>query len=221
MDWKSGHEISPVIIRFEDGQGRAVLLNCSENLGDACASAFRQVQFLEKFADTTVPVTARHAMAGSEVVQIDGSIGAGIAGNGDAIRKNADFDGLPDFITTMIDGVDEGLLQGFIGVVEESLRFGFTSLLDHDLLDEDGIDIGKDLLDHAIQRAFEDLFSEDVASRSVRKLDDVDLGLRKKAGGIFIEKEQAHVEGFEYFTGSGDDVHLAAELGKVHSRCFI
>jgi len=77
MDRKSCHEISPVIIRFEDGQGRAVLPNRPEDLGNTRASAFCQVQFLEKFADTTVPVTARHAMAGSEVVQIDGSVGAG------------------------------------------------------------------------------------------------------------------------------------------------
>jgi hypothetical protein len=155
-------------------------------------------------------------MAGSEVVQIDGSIGTGIAGDSNAIGEDADFDGLPDLITAMIDGVDEGFFQCFIGVVEESLRFGLAPLLDNNLLDEDGIDIGKGLFDHAVQRTFENLFGEDVASRSVRELDNVDLGLGKKAGGIFVEKEQAHIEGFEHFSGAGDDVHLSAELGEIH-----
>ncbi len=96
-------------------------------------------------------------MTGSEVIKIDGSVGAGIAGDSNAIGEDADFDGLSDLITAMIDGVDEGLFQCFIGIVEEALRLGFPPLLDNDLLDEDGIDIGKGLLDHAIQRAFEDL----------------------------------------------------------------
>ena len=66
------------------------------------------------------------------------------------IGEDVDFVGLPDFITTMTDGVDKGLIQGFIGVVEESLRLGFPTLLDDDLLNEDGIDIGEGLLDHLI-----------------------------------------------------------------------
>ena len=74
----------------------------------------------------------------------------GIAGDSNAIGEDADFDGFPDLITTMIDSVDEGLFQCFIGVVEESLRLGLAPLLDNNLLNEDGIDIGKGLLDHAV-----------------------------------------------------------------------
>jgi hypothetical protein len=160
-------------------------------------------------------------MTGSEVIKIDGAVRAGIIGDSNAIGEDADFDGLPNLITAVIDSVDEGFLQGFIGVVEESLCLGLPTLLDNDLLDEDGIDIGKGLLDHAIQRAFENLFSEDIASRSVGKLDDINLGLGKEAVRIVVEKEQAHVERFEHFSGAGDDVHLAAELGKVQSLCVV
>ena len=102
MDWRSCHEISPVIIRFEDGQGRAIFLNGSQYFWNTRTSAFCQVQLFEELSDPAVTVAARHTMTGSEVVQIDGSVGAGIAGDSNAIGEDADFDGLPDLITTMI-----------------------------------------------------------------------------------------------------------------------
>lgn len=140
-------------------------------------------------------------MVGSESIKIDGAVRARIAGDSNAIGEDADFDGLPDLITTMIDGIDEGLFQCFIGVVEESLSLGFPTLLDDDLLDEDGIDIGKGLRDHAVQGAFEDFFGENVASRSVGKLNDVDLGLGKKRSGSSLKKSRPTLRGLSISPG--------------------
>ncbi len=79
---ESCHEVSPVRIRFEAGRRRAVLPDGQQGLGNTRAAAFREIQFLEKLAVPPVPVAARHPAAVPQILQIDGTIRSGIAGNG-------------------------------------------------------------------------------------------------------------------------------------------
>ena len=201
MDRKSRHEISPVFIRFKDGWWGAVLLNGPQDFGYPRSPAFGQIQLLEKLADPAVPVAAGYPPAGAEVINVDGSVRAGVAGDRDAIRKNADLDGLPDLIAAVVNRVDEGLFQGFIGVVEEALRLGYPPLLNDDLFNENRVDISKGLLDHAVKRALENLFAEDIAARSVGELDDVNLGLGKKRSGTSLKKSRPTLRGRSISSG--------------------
>ncbi len=102
MDQKPGHEIGPFFIRFKDRQWRAVFLDGPDDLRDAGAASFREAQFLEKFADAPVPVTAGYAPAGSQVLQVDGTVRSGIAGDGDTVRQDAYLDGFPDLVTAVL-----------------------------------------------------------------------------------------------------------------------
>ena len=99
MDRESGNEVGSVRIRFKAGRRRAVLPDGPQDLGNTRAAAFREIQFLEKFADPPVPVATRHPAAIAQILKIDGTIRSGIAGDGLTARRPEDEDmAVPDHI---------------------------------------------------------------------------------------------------------------------------
>jgi hypothetical protein len=56
MNGKSGYKISAVFVCFKPGFWRAVGLHGHEDLGDSGASAFSEIQFLQKLPNPAIPI---------------------------------------------------------------------------------------------------------------------------------------------------------------------
>jgi hypothetical protein len=60
-----------VFVKLELCGGRAILRHRFDDLGDAGAAAFGKFQFLEKFADAAISVTAGDSAAQAELIKAD------------------------------------------------------------------------------------------------------------------------------------------------------
>lgn len=100
-----------ILVEFKDGFRGSVVFHRSYDFRNSRGPAFRQFQFLKEFTDSPVPVSSRQSLSAAQVFQFNGSIRSGIVDDGDFLLGDADFDGFPDVIGAVINGVDHGLLD--------------------------------------------------------------------------------------------------------------
>jgi hypothetical protein len=124
MNGKSGYKISAVFVCLKLGFWGPVGPHCLEDLGDAGAPAFGELQFFQKLSYPSIPITSGYKTAGSQVRQPDGTVGTRIADDGKGIGQDPDLYGFPDFITAVINGVDHGLFDGGKGIILEAVSLG-------------------------------------------------------------------------------------------------
>lgn len=95
-----------------------------EDLGDAPAPAFGEFQFFQNSPYPSIPITPGRKTTGLQVRHSNGTVGAGIADDGNGIGQDPDLDGFPDLITAVINGVDHGLFDGGKGIILEAVSLG-------------------------------------------------------------------------------------------------
>ena len=75
MNGKSGYKISAVFVCLKLGFWGPVGPHCLEDLGDASAPAFSELQFFQKLPYPSIPITPGHKTAGLQVLQSNGTVG--------------------------------------------------------------------------------------------------------------------------------------------------
>ena len=65
------------------------------------------------------------------------------------IGQNSHFNRFANFIAAMIHGIDKSLFQGLEWIVVKTIRLGPVRVLNNDLFNENGVQIGKSLFQHA------------------------------------------------------------------------
>jgi len=68
MHGKSKQEITPLIVRLEEGERRTVGIHRLKNLRDARGAAFRQVKLFQEFSDAAVAISAADGSAQAQIV---------------------------------------------------------------------------------------------------------------------------------------------------------
>ena len=111
----------------------------------------------------------------------------------------------------MVDGVDQGFLDGGDGIVPESLRFRPVGMLDDGLLEIIPRDEVYGLAQDDGQRAAKLLLVEAIAAGAVGKPHDVDLGGGKEAVRRLVEEQQPDVLGKARLGRPADDVQAPAQ----------
>jgi hypothetical protein len=124
MNGKSGYKISAVFVCLKPGFRRAVGLHGLEELRDDGAPAFGEFQFFQKLPYPPISITPGRKTSGLQVLQSNGTVGAGTTDDGNGIGQDPDLDGFPDLITAVINGFDHGLFDGGKGIILETGRLG-------------------------------------------------------------------------------------------------
>src|SRR5262249_15465615 len=125
------------------------------------------------------------------------------------------------FIAAMIHSVDERLFNRLERVVEEAIRLGAVRTLDYKLPDSCASQVTQSILDHPVERATKGLLTELVAGRPFGEMHDVNLRIREELLRMLVEKHQPDVAREQILIRSVHQIHLPAQLHKIHLRRFI
>ncbi len=105
-------EVAVVVVKFEDRLGRAILAHGAQDLADARAAAFGQVELLEQLADAPVAIAPRQRASCAEVVEPDRAVGTRVAEHDQILAPHPHLHGLTQLVAPMVHGVDHRLLDG-------------------------------------------------------------------------------------------------------------
>ena len=87
MNCNCRQETGPVIVRFKYRHREAVGFQLPDNYLEPRVAAFCQVQFFQKFSDSTVPVATADSAVVFQALYADGTVCAGMTENFDFIRE--------------------------------------------------------------------------------------------------------------------------------------
>ena len=119
----------------------------------------------------------------------------------------------------MVDRVDQGFLESREGEIPESLGFRLMWMLDHDFLEVIPGDEVDRLAQDDRQGAAKLLLLKAVATGTIRKPHDIDLGCRKEAVRCLVEEQQPDIFGKARLRRPADDAHAPAQ-GLGRKPCF-
>lgn len=133
MHRETDQEVGVILVELELRQWGAIALHGPEDLWNAGGAAFRDFEFLEEISDAAVAVAAWDSFPFTELIEPDRAVGTEVVDHNDFFGADADLDGLPHFVSPVIDGIAEGLLDGLEGEIIKSLGLGPVGIFDHSL----------------------------------------------------------------------------------------
>ncbi len=124
------------------------------------------------------------------------------------VRQNTHLNRLTDIITFMIDSITEAFFNSRIRIIKKPICLSLIRDLYDLFLNNTVLNILQCFAKLLMQRSFENFFDDPVSAQIIRKLNHINLCIRKKPLRLHAEKHQPNIFRFRIFRQSIYNVHI-------------
>ncbi len=119
-------------------------------------------------------------MVGLKSLFCDGAVSTRMTDNLNSVGENTDFNRLADIITLMINCIAKTFFDCCVWVIEKTIGFCFVRKFNYLFLNHTVLDILQCFTKLLMQRSPKGIFDNPVSPQTLRKLNNINLGIGEK-----------------------------------------